>query len=95
MQEGRTSLHVACQKCDVNIVRILLTYGTESIKVVDKVRIYSFRGIGNYEICLFHCTMLITTRMVTLPCTLPVTGVHWMLCICSYNIRQILIPKTR
>ena len=91
MQEGRTSLHVACQKCDVNAVRILLSYCTETIKVVDKVRIY----LLNYEICLFHCTMLITTRMVTLPCTLPVTGVQWILCICSYNIRQILMPKTR
>ena len=33
--------------------------------------------------------------MVTHPCTFPVTGVHWMLCVYSYNIRPTLIPKTR
>ena len=40
MQEERTSLHVACQMCDVNIVEILLSHGTESIVVKDKVCAY-------------------------------------------------------
>ena len=40
MQEGRTSLHVACQTCDVNIVEILLSHGTESVVVKDKVCVY-------------------------------------------------------